>query len=90
MNERQRRLKANEMQLLAIYEDLFGSKYVPGLQEQDKSEFNSIIEAFRERIYTIRDAQKDREKREGKKGYKQTPQELVMNQKIRQDIGQCE
>ena len=63
MNERHRRLKANEIQLLAIYEDLFGAKYVPGLQEQDKSEFDSIIGAFRERIYSIREAQKDREKR---------------------------
>lgn len=41
-----------------MYEYLFGSKYVPGLQEEDKSEFNTILEAFRERIYFIRQSQK--------------------------------
>ncbi len=50
-----------------MYSDLFGTQYVPGLQEIDKSEFNSIIETFRERLFTIRELQQQREKKETKK-----------------------
>jgi len=54
MNERTRRLKSIELELMDIYEDLFGVKYIPGLQNTEKTEFNRIIEAFRERIYNVK------------------------------------
>jgi hypothetical protein len=54
MNERSRRLKSIELELMDIYEDLFGVKYIPGLQNAEKTEFNRIIQAFRERIYNLK------------------------------------
>ena len=54
MNERSRRLKSIESDLMDIYEDLFGVKYIPGLQNNEKTEFNRIVEAFRERIYNVK------------------------------------
>ena len=47
MNERSRRLKTIESDLMDIYVDLFGVKYIPGLQNNEKTEFNRIVEAFR-------------------------------------------
>ncbi len=67
MNDRKRRLKSIQIDLEEMYSDLFGTQYVPGLQEIDKSEFNSIIETFRERLFTIRELQQQREKKETKK-----------------------
>ncbi len=67
MNDRKRRLKSIQIDLEEMYSDLFGAQYVPGLQEIDKSEFNSIIETFRERLFTIRELQQQREKKETKK-----------------------
>ena len=63
MNDKKRRLKAIEIDLGEMYEDLFGAKYQPGLQTTDKSEFNSIIETFRERVFVIREMQELRDKR---------------------------
>ncbi len=89
MNERDRRLRSIELELNEMYEDLFGAKYVPGLQEMDKSEFNSIIESFRERMFTIRELQQQREKKEAKKGFKRSAVEIRVNQDIRDDIKRC-
>jgi len=36
MNDRSRRLRNIELELKTIYEDLFGTEYVPGLQATDK------------------------------------------------------
>jgi hypothetical protein len=73
-----------------MFEDLFGAKYVPGLQETDQGEFNTIIETFRERVFSIRQLQQIREKKEAKKGYKQTVDDIRINQEIRDDIKRCE
>lgn len=90
MNERTRRLKSIEVELADIYEDLFGVKYIPGLQDNEKNEFNRIIEAFRERIYNVRALQQERDKKEAKKGYKPNLEEVRLNQDIRDDIKHCE
>lgn len=89
MNDRKRRLKSIQIDLEEMYSDLFGGQYVPGLQEIDKSEFNSIIETFRERLFTIRELQQQREKKEAKKEYKRSVLEIKINQDIRDDIKRC-
>jgi hypothetical protein len=80
MNERNRRLLSIELELSEMYEHLFGGKYVPGLQSTEASEFNSIIEAFRERIFYIRQTQEEREKKEKKRGFKQSSEQIRLNQ----------
>lgn len=62
---------------------------MPGLQDIDKSEFNSIIETFRERLFTIRELQAQRAKKEAQKEYKRSVQEIKVNQDIRDDIKKC-
>ena len=65
-------------------------KYIAGLQNSEKTEFHRIIEAFRERIYSIRAFQQEREKKEAKRGFKPNLDEIRLNQDIRDDIKQCE
>lgn len=47
-------------ELYDIHEELFGQKYSIGLTLDEKSEYNRIIQEFRELVFTIRSTQDER------------------------------
>lgn len=73
-------------QLYDIHEQLFGQKYSIGLTLDEKSEYNRIIQEFRELVFTIRSTQEERERKENGKNYKNTAERVKINSEIRQDI----
>lgn len=57
MNSKQRRVEAILKELFEIHEELFGQKYSIGVTLDQSSEFNLIIDEFRNLIFTIKSSQ---------------------------------
>ena len=57
MNAKQKRVEAILKELYNIHEELFGQKYSIGLTLDESSEFNLIIDEFRNLIFTIKSSQ---------------------------------
>lgn len=57
MTARQKRVESVLRELYDIHEELFGQKYSIGLALDEKSEFNRVLDEYRELIFTIRSTQ---------------------------------
>ena len=90
MKTQQKKIDAILNELYEMHEDLFGQKYTIGVVLDENSEFKTIINEFRELIFTIKQTQHERSEIELKKNYKNTPERLRINQEIREDIIRAE
>ena len=69
---------------------MFGQKYSIGVTLDQSSEFNLIIDEFRNLIFTIKSSQEERDLRENKRNYMNTPDRVRINHEIREDILRAE
>lgn len=90
LNPKQKRVEAILKELHIVHEELFGQKYSIGITLDQNSEFNLIVDEFRNLIFTIRASQEERDLREGKRTHQNTPDRVRINHEIREDIARAE
>lgn len=90
MNSKQKRIDSVLRDLYEMHEELFGQKYTIGLAIDASSEFNRIIDEFRELVFTIKASQEERDMHENKKSFANTPDRVKINHEIREDISRAD